>query len=253
MSNTKENEGAGQNVPVGEEESKQLADAQVQLEASSTPVPVEKTSNHVENVKAEAPAGDKNLEPPAIPEGTPPQEVQNSLHSVPVEASAQVLVQTDSGHASDVKSENKEIPLTNTGFKSDAVSEKNVDTAETVVTVKPEACEVPANKTCNNGDSIPPSCNEPKTPQPVPADTKAETANSIKVETKINEEQPVTPADNGNSNTKHSFWDADYDGNDSGTEAEQSAFMKELEHFFRERSMEFKPPKFYGEGLNCLK
>ncbi|CAA6661613.1 unnamed protein product [Spirodela intermedia] len=29
--------------------------------------------------------------------------------------------------------------------------------------------------------------------------------------------------------------------------------MKELENFFRERSLEFKPPKFYGEGLNCLK
>jgi hypothetical protein len=29
--------------------------------------------------------------------------------------------------------------------------------------------------------------------------------------------------------------------------------MKELENFFRERSMDFKPPKFYGEGLNCLK
>ncbi|XP_009398786.2 AT-rich interactive domain-containing protein 5 isoform X2 [Musa acuminata AAA Group] len=43
------------------------------------------------------------------------------------------------------------------------------------------------------------------------------------------------------------------DGDDSGTEEEQVAFMKELENFYRERSMEFKPPKFYGEALNCLK
>ncbi|XP_077215849.1 AT-rich interactive domain-containing protein 6-like [Tasmannia lanceolata] len=43
------------------------------------------------------------------------------------------------------------------------------------------------------------------------------------------------------------------EGNESGSEAEQAAFMKELENFFREKSMEFKPPKFYGEGLNCLK
>lgn len=43
------------------------------------------------------------------------------------------------------------------------------------------------------------------------------------------------------------------EGDDSGTEEEQAAFMKELENFFRERSLEFKPPKFYGEGLNCLK
>ncbi|KAK8937384.1 AT-rich interactive domain-containing protein 3 [Platanthera zijinensis] len=43
------------------------------------------------------------------------------------------------------------------------------------------------------------------------------------------------------------------EGDDSGTDEEQSAFMKELENFFKERSLEFKPPKFYGEGLNCLK
>ncbi|XP_062229280.1 AT-rich interactive domain-containing protein 6-like [Phragmites australis] len=42
-------------------------------------------------------------------------------------------------------------------------------------------------------------------------------------------------------------------GDDSGTEDEQAAFMKELELFYREKMMEFKPPKFYGEGLNCLK
>lgn len=43
------------------------------------------------------------------------------------------------------------------------------------------------------------------------------------------------------------------EGDDSGTDEEQAAFMKELENFFKERSLEFKPPKFYGEGLNCLK
>ncbi|XP_020696910.1 AT-rich interactive domain-containing protein 6 isoform X1 [Dendrobium catenatum] len=43
------------------------------------------------------------------------------------------------------------------------------------------------------------------------------------------------------------------EGDDSGTEETQAAFMKELENFFKEKSLEFKPPKFYGEGLNCLK
>ncbi|EHA8591625.1 putative AT-rich interactive domain-containing protein 5 [Cocos nucifera] len=53
---------------------------------------------------------------------------------------------------------------------------------------------------------------------------------------------------------KQSFtFDHYIDGDDSGTEEEQAAFIKELENFFRERGMEFKPPKFYGEGLNCLK
>ncbi|XP_062163922.1 AT-rich interactive domain-containing protein 6 [Alnus glutinosa] len=38
-----------------------------------------------------------------------------------------------------------------------------------------------------------------------------------------------------------------------GTPQEQAAFMKELERFHREKALEFKPPKFYGEPLNCLK
>ncbi|KAG6482947.1 hypothetical protein ZIOFF_059586 [Zingiber officinale] len=44
-----------------------------------------------------------------------------------------------------------------------------------------------------------------------------------------------------------------FDGDESGSEEEQAAFVKELEDFYRERNMEYKPPKFYGELLNCLK
>ncbi|XAR61499.1 hypothetical protein NMG60_11015941 [Bertholletia excelsa] len=40
---------------------------------------------------------------------------------------------------------------------------------------------------------------------------------------------------------------------ESGTPDEQAAFMEELENFYREKSLEFKPPKFYGQPLNCLK
>lgn len=43
------------------------------------------------------------------------------------------------------------------------------------------------------------------------------------------------------------------EGYDSGTEEEQAAFMNELANFFKEKGLEFKPPKFYGLGLNCLK
>ncbi|KAJ7523191.1 hypothetical protein O6H91_18G041100 [Diphasiastrum complanatum] len=38
-----------------------------------------------------------------------------------------------------------------------------------------------------------------------------------------------------------------------GSIEEQMTFSRELDAFFRERNMEFKPPKFYGEELNCLK
>ncbi|KAG8377204.1 hypothetical protein BUALT_Bualt08G0003800 [Buddleja alternifolia] len=40
---------------------------------------------------------------------------------------------------------------------------------------------------------------------------------------------------------------------DDGTPEDQAAFIKELVSFYRERSMDFKPPKFYGQPLNCLK
>ncbi|KAK7409841.1 hypothetical protein VNO78_00196 [Psophocarpus tetragonolobus] len=43
------------------------------------------------------------------------------------------------------------------------------------------------------------------------------------------------------------------DCDEYGTPLDRETFMKELETFYRERSLEFKPPKFYGEPLNCLK
>lgn len=55
------------------------------------------------------------------------------------------------------------------------------------------------------------------------------------------------------SNQSFAFDPQSFEGDESGTEEEQAAFMKELENFFKERKLEFKPPKFYGEGLNCLK
>lgn len=61
------------------------------------------------------------------------------------------------------------------------------------------------------------------------------------------------PTQVGGFNQSFSFDPVYGGGDDSGTEEEQAAFMKELENFFKERSLEFKPPKFYGEGLNCLK
>ncbi|KAJ6351920.1 hypothetical protein OIU76_001185 [Salix suchowensis] len=39
----------------------------------------------------------------------------------------------------------------------------------------------------------------------------------------------------------------------AGTIEEQAAFMKDLEIFYKQNIMDFKPPKFYGEPLNCLK
>ncbi|CAM9001371.1 unnamed protein product [Rhodiola kirilowii] len=43
------------------------------------------------------------------------------------------------------------------------------------------------------------------------------------------------------------------DADESATEDETTVFMRELHSFYKERAMEFKPPKFYGEPLDCLK
>ncbi|XP_076935577.1 AT-rich interactive domain-containing protein 3-like [Bidens hawaiensis] len=36
-------------------------------------------------------------------------------------------------------------------------------------------------------------------------------------------------------------------------EDDQAAFIKDLQAFYKQRSFDFKPPKFYGHTLNCLK
>ncbi|XP_037462407.1 AT-rich interactive domain-containing protein 3-like [Triticum dicoccoides] len=54
--------------------------------------------------------------------------------------------------------------------------------------------------------------------------------------------------------SNHSLmFDNAHSDEDSGTKEEQDNFMNELERFHKDNSMEFRPPKFYGEGLNYLK
>ncbi|XP_062222204.1 AT-rich interactive domain-containing protein 6-like [Phragmites australis] len=74
---------------------------------------------------------------------------------------------------------------------------------------------------------------------------------SPRAEVKVEGESSTGMAQSGASHRVES--DPFLDGDDSGTEEEQAAFMVELERFHREHSLEFKPPKFYGKGLNCLK
>ncbi|KAL2605962.1 hypothetical protein AAZV13_09G156200 [Glycine max] len=218
MSDAKENDEAGQNVPLTVEETQELVEAQVQLEDLAAPVSKGDTSNHVENGKEEvvAPVEDKIVKPEADSECIPQKDVlnsENTLQPVPVMDNAQVLNKTEGEYASDVKSKAEETPQCDKRIENDAnVCQINMDTAETTVAVNPKAFEVADSKTCLN--------------------------------------------DNGHSISKNLYFldpDDSYNGNESGTEEEQSAFMKELENFFRERSMEFKPPKFYKEELNCLK
>lgn len=87
-----------------------------------------------------------------------------------------------------------------------------------------------------------------------PSDTELKNVNDTEIKDKVNKSELPTLPMNEKSNSAQLFLlDGSDEGSESGTEEEQSSFMEELENFFRDRSMEFKPPKFYGEGLNCLK
>ncbi|XP_066319330.1 AT-rich interactive domain-containing protein 5-like isoform X2 [Miscanthus floridulus] len=76
---------------------------------------------------------------------------------------------------------------------------------------------------------------------------------SPRAEVKVEGESSTGMAQSGAGHRVEVEPDPFLDGDDSGTEEEQATFMAELEHFHREHSLEFKPPKFYGKGLNCLK
>ncbi|KAJ0900717.1 putative transcription factor & chromatin remodeling ARID family [Helianthus annuus] len=43
------------------------------------------------------------------------------------------------------------------------------------------------------------------------------------------------------------------EGYESGTQEDQEIFAQEVDAVYREKGLEFKPPKFYGQPLNCLK
>ncbi|VVB14623.1 unnamed protein product [Arabis nemorensis] len=95
---------------------------------------------------------------------------------------------------------------------------------------------------------------EPGPPCVASSDIKTEVVISGDMNNGVHKIDMAPPAIDGTMIAKRSFLLDDMsDGNESGTEEDQSDFMKELDQFFRERKMEFKPPKFYGEALNCLK
>ncbi|KAL3372403.1 hypothetical protein AABB24_008788 [Solanum stoloniferum] len=80
---------------------------------------------------------------------------------------------------------------------------------------------------------------EPATPN---LSVKCDTANTGEASNKIFDESKMADDE-----------DEDEDWNDDGSPEDQAAFMRDLEIFYRERAIEFKPPKFYGIPLNCLK
>ncbi|KAM1062402.1 hypothetical protein ACFX14_026637 [Malus domestica] len=164
------------------------------------------------------------------------------------------LVKPGTKPVADTKSaEAQDLPQSNNHGRDDdnAVSTSLPETVKTEVTQVPEQESGGAAE-----ESVTVGHKEPVTPHAGSSDVKADSGSGEELKNKVDEKDITTPKNNGTPNSKGMFLldESDvYEGNDSGTEEEQSAFMKEVEKFFKERSMELKPPKFYGEGLNCLK
>ncbi|XP_030467910.2 AT-rich interactive domain-containing protein 6-like isoform X2 [Syzygium oleosum] len=171
------------------------------------------------------------------------------------EAAELPLQETNVDSTTLAQKEATELPVQDTKVDSTALSASHPELVEPILEPKAEDTEMVESKTgavCDDLSSV--ERDNIIAPNDASIDTNAEIE---KVEPmKVEEHQTETPVakDNGNSSLKNLFLlDENDEGSESGTEGEQSSFMKELESFFRERSMEFKPPKFYGEGLNCLK
>ncbi|KAI6688526.1 hypothetical protein NL676_025354 [Syzygium grande] len=80
--------------------------------------------------------------------------------------------------------------------------------------------------------------------------------NQSEISQKLHNEEVATPKAEAESVRNSNNWLIDPKmgfAAESGTVEQQAAFMKELEKFHKDRALEFKPPKFYGEPLNCLK
>ncbi|XP_010526859.1 PREDICTED: AT-rich interactive domain-containing protein 3-like [Tarenaya hassleriana] len=138
---------------------------------------------------------------------------------------------------------------------ADSIIYEDVNVEPATDTEKKDNSGAPQGKDSDNEDaSMKHDNSEPIIPCLASSDVKSEEGRQRALNNGVHKIDAAPPTSDGTMNLRHSsLLDDMSEGNESGSEEEQSVFMKELENFFRERSMEFKPPKFYGEGLNCLK
>ncbi|OMO55668.1 hypothetical protein CCACVL1_27105 [Corchorus capsularis] len=234
--------------------------ASLPLEANSIP-------SHADNINA-----DDNIKPHSTPPHHSPslalvQDDQGSLKTdVEIPSHVKYEYSKDSDSKKPVHAKRSDSPLSYSDHIStaepttDVRSQTSFDSVpEQMGNAKPiTTSALPQSKIdCDDGP-IRTSPNEPEllTPGPSSSNVKLVKEKGNDFKSRVNEVDLPTSSVNGNSKSKLSFLLDDIhfsDGNESGTEEEQLAFMKQLEVFFKARGMEFKPPKFYGEGLNCLK
>ncbi|KAG7968782.1 hypothetical protein I3843_08G172200 [Carya illinoinensis] len=211
-------------------------------------VPVDQTLIQTLNGTPPLPEDNKIMESWSNPE----QPTQDSPDSPGLLNDDKDLLKPNTQPTSDVKIEDNDLPPSNLGcvHRHNNTSSSHVDTAEPDVSVaKDEPCQVRDTKLSGDADTLPATTtghNEPAMHCAKASDIKSQIQNGRQINMELNGKDVITPVENGNSSSKHFFLlgnDHLSEGNESGTEEEQSAFMKELEIFFRERSTEFKPPK----------
>ncbi|KAK9989972.1 hypothetical protein SO802_024957 [Lithocarpus litseifolius] len=217
------------NAQVDEHESHKAESPYHSVPVEGTPIPAQNGTPPSTEIKAASPVDDNKIIGCQPAHGFRPSQVPLSDHQDLVKP------EPNTHPNSDVKIEDDDLPqkINSGGDRNNdnkTFSTCHLETAEPAVAIaKTEHCQlVPEAKIAIYSDTLPTTTthNEPATPCAQPSDIKSQIFNGI---------------------------ESDVKGTESGTEEEQSTFMKELENFFRERSMEFKPPKFYGETLNCLK
>ncbi|PON50047.1 ARID/BRIGHT DNA-binding domain-containing protein [Parasponia andersonii] len=250
MSDSKEKDDVGQQAPVDALENEpQVEQSQAQAQAQA---PVAET-------EIEAPTASDNIIITTNPDSVLLEPTQDSLPTSNPLDEQHRFVKPDTEAPIDVKNETQTDDLQaqeqdgNTTVSATPLPIP--DSAVELITeasqlLRPEMADMEHPHTATHDEPVLP-LSESSDMKPVPENAVDGEENKNSVDEKCIPE----PSDNGNPTLKHSFLldDHMYEGNESGTEEDQSNFMKELENFFRERSMEFKPPKFYGEGLNCLK
>ncbi|KAG6701685.1 hypothetical protein I3842_08G177600 [Carya illinoinensis] len=211
-------------------------------------VPLDQTLIQTLNGTPPLPEDNKIMESWSNPE----QPTQDSPDSPGLLNDDKDLLKPNTQPTSDVKIEDNDLPPSNLGcvHRHNNTSSSHVDTAEPDVSVaKDEPCQVRDTKLSGDADTLPATTtghNEPAMHCAKASDIKSQIQNGRQINMELNGKDVITPVENGNSSSKHFFLlgnDHLSEGNESGTEEEQSAFMKELEIFFRERSTEFKPPK----------
>ncbi|KAL5557377.1 hypothetical protein UlMin_039613 [Ulmus minor] len=251
MSDSKETEDAEQGMHGANSENgehRQTQETQTPAE-NGNPLPQTDNENEAANADNKDTKPDLGLEKPdpcSHPTSTPVDKTE----AIDVKTETEVLLSPNK-EAQDDKTTVSTAEVT-------ALDDKTtVSTVEvTALDAKAKASEVPMAEIGDVKDTGIKSQGESAMPSSGPSDVQPEIKNGGDVKDKMNGKDVTTPQDKGNPMSRNwSLSEEDHmsDGSESGTEEDQSNFMKMLENFFRERGMEFKPPKFYGEGLNCLK